>query len=52
MEAQSFVQDQKLALQSWAFMRETEELMLMTIEKVTSLTLDTTVKKAVIAAII
>ena len=52
MEAQSFVQDQKLALQSWAFMRETEELMLMTVERVASLALQAAVWEAMITSLV
>ena len=52
MEAQSFVQDQKLALQSWAFMRETEKLMLMTIKRVASLALQAAVWEAMITSLV
>ena len=52
MEAQSFVQDLKLALQSWAFMRETEELMLMTVERVASLALQAAVWEAMITSLV
>ena len=52
MEAQSFVQDQQFALQCWAFVRETEELMFMTVERVASLALQAAVWEAMITSLV
>ena len=50
LEAQPFVQDQHLALQCWTFVRETEELMLMTVERVASLAFQAAEREAMITS--